>query len=275
MESSCKMADDDDTEAHDEADLWFLPGPDEDAPDRMPGSARENVEGDTVAPWRAAQAELSGSLAHLCWHLGALDARLSAGPAGWRQRLALMEASELSWLGGERIAQDRILLWVALRLSTAQTDPQALSRAAWAARRLTDGPGPEADLAHFLARHAVDPGEQGEYLEDRVASWSELVGKAADLHPVTRAALSYWRWSLPGLDRGLGAQVEAAVTAARLGRPAPARALIFLPLAIGGAGQGLRTSGPPRERLRRWIAGAETATLAALRHIEDPVLIGH
>lgn len=35
--------------------------------------------------------------------LGALDDRLRRGPEGWRQRLALIEAADLSWFVGDRI----------------------------------------------------------------------------------------------------------------------------------------------------------------------------
>jgi len=43
---------------------------------------------------------------------------------------------------------------------------------------------------------------------------------------------------------------------------------IFAPLAMRGAG-GLRASGPPAERLERWLEGMETACLTAMRHLDD------
>jgi hypothetical protein len=240
-----------------EADLWFLPGPAEEAPPRA-GTGR-------VTEWAAAEAGAARTLADLAWRLGTLEARLALGPAGWRQRLALMEAAELSWLAGDRLGADRIALWVAQRVSSVQLDPQALARAAWAFRRLTEGPGPEADLAGFLGRHTGAAGE-GEALADRLATWTELMEQTGELHPVTRAAMGYWAWGFAGLDRGAAGRIEGAVVAARLaaaGRNAPA----FVPLALGG-GAGLRASGPPAQLLGQWLAGAEAAVLAALRHLD-------
>ncbi|MFA7432407.1 MAG: hypothetical protein WCZ72_01705 [Gemmobacter sp.] len=245
----------------DEADLWFLPGPVED--DDAPPLPRAEVEGGVVAGWSRAEAANARALARLAQRFGALDDRLARGPAGWRQRLALMEAAELGWLAGDRIGADRLALWLALRLGGVQADAQALGRVAWAVRRLTGGPGPEAGLAAFLGRQEAG-GEEG--LADRAGGWAGAMAQAGALHPFTRAALGFHLWSLAGLDRGPGAQLEAAVTAARIAAAEGAGA-VFLPLGLGGGG-GLRAAGDPEARLRRWYAGAEAATLAALRQIE-------
>jgi hypothetical protein len=61
--------------------------------------------------------------------------------------------------------------------------------------------------------------------------------------------------------------MEAAVTAARIAASEGTGA-IFAPLAMGGAG-GLRASGPPADRLARWLEGMETACLTAMRHLDD------
>ena len=252
-----------------EADLWFLPGPPaEEADLLLPLPRREAGAEATIASWRAAEAGAARALAQLAWRLGALDARLSFGPPGWGHRLALMEAAELSWLAGDRLGADRVALWVAQRVSAVQDDARALARAAWAFRRLAEGPGPEADLAAFLGRHEVDEAEDGEALTDRLAAWRELMAAAEDLHPVTRAALGYASWSLAGLDRGAAGRIEAAVVAARIARPEGARGLRFVPLGLGGAGTGLRATGTPAERLGQWLSGAEAAAIAALRHLE-------
>ena len=61
--------------------------------------------------------------------------------------------------------------------------------------------------------------------------------------------------------------MEAAVTAARI-VASEGRGAVFAPLAMGGAG-GLRASGPPADRLARWLDGMETACLTAMRHLDD------
>lgn len=103
----------------------------------------------------------------------------SAPPPGWRHRLALIEAAELSWLAGDRITPNRLALWQALRLSRAQEDTGALARVGWAVRRLTGGPGPEPGLADFLGRH--DPkniDDDADRFADRAGSGPAIAGSA-------------------------------------------------------------------------------------------------
>lgn len=132
-----------------ETDLWFLPGPLEEEPESgpppPPTRSGDVGSGDVgiVAVWARAEADLAARLARVTAAFGALDERLRRGPTGWRHRLALIEAAELSWLAGDRVAPDRLALWIALRLAGAQADPTALARMGWAVRRLTGGPGPE------------------------------------------------------------------------------------------------------------------------------------
>ena len=61
--------------------------------------------------------------------------------------------------------------------------------------------------------------------------------------------------------------MEAAVTAARISA-SEGRGAIFTPLAMGGAG-GLRAGGSQAVRLARWLDGMETASLTAMRHLDD------
>ncbi|MGL4280439.1 MAG: hypothetical protein ACRCS0_08740, partial [Albidovulum sp.] len=130
-----------------EADLWFLPDAEATEADLLPpgpraGAARLFDPGE----WRAAQDGLSGELAELAALFGALDERLRSAPEaqaqGWRQRLALLEVADLGWWTGARIGQERLALWVGLRLGAAGADAQELIRAGWAVRRLSGGPGP-------------------------------------------------------------------------------------------------------------------------------------
>lgn len=199
--------------------------------------------------------------------MGALDDRLLRGPEGWQHRLALIEAADLSWFAGDRVSADRLALWVSMRLSGAQDNPNALARVGWAIRRLTGGPGPKGDLAAFLDRRDPDSIEDSaERFEDRAGGWLHVMAAAADLHPITRACMGFHLWNLAGLGQH-GDQMEAAVTASRIAASDGSGA-IFAPLAMGGAG-GLRASGLPPERLARWLDGMNSAILTAMRNLDD------
>ncbi|MCF7748901.1 hypothetical protein GLP43_15175 [Sulfitobacter sp. M39] len=252
-----------------EDDLWFLPGPMDEEPDYLPPGPRAELRETAVLDdWRKAEAGNAARLARVAGRIGALDDRLRRGPKGWRHRLALMEAADLSWfVVGDRIGPDRLALWKSMRLSGVQDDTAALARVGWAVRRLTGGPGPEVDLSAFLDRR--DPenlGVEAEPFADRAGGWLDLMAQAADLHPITRACMGFHLWSLAGLGQH-GDRMEAAVTAARI-VASEGKGALFAPLAIGGAG-GLRSGGPPADRLSRWLDGMETACLTAMRHLDD------
>ena len=251
-----------------EDDLWFLPGPMEEEPHYLPPGPRAELRETAVLDdWRKAEAGNAARLARVAGRIGALDDRLRRGPKGWRHRLALMEAADLSWFVGDRIGPDRLALWKSMRLSGVQDDTAALARVGWAVRRLTGGPGPEVDLSAFLDRR--DPenlGVEAEPFADRAGGWLDLMAQAADLHPITRACMGFHLWSLAGLGQH-GDRMEAAVTAARI-VASEGKGALFAPLAMGGAG-GLRSGGPPADRLSRWLDGMETACLTAMRHLDD------
>jgi hypothetical protein len=250
-------------------DLWFLPGPVEEEPDDLPpGPRAEPAETAVVADWTRAEAGLAARLARTAGRLGALDERLRRSPVGWRHRLALIEATDLSWFVGDRISADRLALWIALRLSGAKEDTGTLGRLGWAVRRLTGGPGPEADLGNFLDRR--DPeniADDAERFVDRADSWLHVMSAAGQLHPITRACLGFHHWNLAGLGPHSD-RMEAAVTAARLAIT-EGKGAVFAPLAMGGAGGGLRSGGAPPERLSRWLHGMDNACLSAMRHLDD------
>ena len=255
-------------EERSEDDLWFLPGPIEEEPDDLPPWPRaERRETAVLDDWRKAEAGHAARLARAAGRLGALDDRLRRGPEGWRHRLALIEAADLSWFSGDRIGSDRLALWISMRLSGVQDDTAALARVGWAVRRLTGGPGPEADLSAFLDRRDTEniPAE-AESFADRAGGWLGLMAEAAELHPITRACLGFHLWSLAGLGQ-YGDRMEAAVTAARIAA-SDGKGAIFAPLAMGGA-EGLRSGGLPADRLARWLHGMETACLTAMRHLDD------
>lgn len=267
-ESDDLLGDAEEIERTSEDDLWFLPGPMEGEPDYLqPGPRAEPRETAVLDDWLKAQADNAARLARVAGRIGALDDRLRRGPEGWRHRLALIEASDLSWIVGDRVGPDRLALWISMRLSGVQDDTAALARVGWAVRRLTGGPGPEADLSPFLDRR--DPEnlpEEAEPFADRAGGWLDLMAQAADLHPFSRACMGFHLWSLAGLGQQ-GDRMEAAVTAARIA-VSEGKGAVFAPLAMGGAG-GLRVGGPPVGRLGRWLDGMETACLTAMRHLDD------
>lgn len=247
---------------------WFLPGPMDEEPDYLqPGPRAEPPEAAILDDWQRAEAGSAAHLARVAGRLGALDERLKRGPEGWRHRLALLEAADLSWLNGDRIGPDRLALWISLRLSGVHDDTGALSRVGWAVRRLTGGPGPEQDLAAFLDRR--DPenlSDETEPFADRIGSWLDLMTQATDLHPITRACMGFHLWSLAGLGQHSD-KMEAAVTAARIAA-SEGRGAVFAPLAVGGAG-GLRAGGSPLDRLVCWLDGMEAACLTAMWQLDN------
>jgi len=255
-------------DASSEDELWFFSEPIENAPEyAQPGPQGEPTEAEVIGDWVKAEASCAARLAQVAGRLGALDDRMVRGPEGWRHRLALIEAAELSWFAGDRVGTDRLALWISLRLSGVQDDPEALARTHWAVRRLTGGPGPMADLAAFLDRR--DPEnmkEAAERLADRAGSWLGVMTKAAMLHPISRACMGFHLWSVAGLGH-LGDRMEAAVTTARLAA-SDGKGATFAPLAMGGAG-GLRSGGAPARRLARWLDGREYACRTAMRHLDD------
>ena len=258
----------DEVEQASEDDLWFLPGPMEEEPDCLPPGPRAGPnETAVVADWARAEAGCAARLARVAGRLGALDDRLRRSPEGWRHRLALIEAADLSWCVGDRVGPDRLALWMALHLSGVQDHTGGLASVGWAVRRLTGGPGPEADLAAFLDRRDTKTTtEDAEPFAERAGGWLDLMGAARDLHPITRACMGFQLWGLAGLGQH-GDRLEAAVTAARIAA-SEGKAAVFAPLAMGGAG-GLRAGGPPAERLVRWLDSMENAILTAMRQLDD------
>lgn len=260
----------DDGSPPDEGDLWFLPGP-PDPLDELPTGRRPAGRGNPVAEWLRAQADCAAPLGRAAGRLGALDERLRRGPDGWRHRLALTEAADLAWLCGERIGPDRLALWLALRLSGVQQDMPALARAGWAARRLAGGPGPEDDLPAFLDRRdSADPRADDDPASAPAADWRAALAAGQGLHPIARACMGYHLWPRTGWGAPED-RLEAAVTALRLAM-AEAESAVFAPLALGGTPRGaaaLRGAGDPAQRLARWLAAVEGATLTALRQLDD------
>jgi len=265
--------DEEDPGATPEDELWFLPGPDPDEDDLPPGAPPLPVADRRAlfdpAAWRKAQEGLGAGLARLTQIFGELDLRLRGAGQGARHRLALREAADLSWWAGDRVALDRLGLWVALREGARDDTEQALARAGWAMRRLAGGPDPAAGLAAFLERPLDEEAAgQGGAEPGAVASLAEILAESAALHPVTQAAILFQAWRILGADRtrDMEAAVLAARHAATMSRR-PGQGALFLPLATTGPGA-FQGTGGPAAKLAAWIAGAEQASLAALLQLE-------
>lgn len=200
-----------------EEDLWFLPGPmDEERDFLTTGPVADSGDKTILDDWKRAEAGQAAGLARVAGLVGALDERLRRGPEGWRHRLALIEAADLSWFIGDRVSPDRIALWMSMRLAGVQQDSSALTRVGWAVRRLTGGPGPEAGLADFLDRRDRDaPGDAQGRFSERAGEWHAMVEGSAEMHPISRACVCFHLWGIVGLDQD-GEQMEAAVTAGRI-----------------------------------------------------------
>lgn len=265
---------DDDEGGSDEADLWFLPGPETAEEEVPPGRAPERSLAQGMlfdsAPWCAAQAALARELAEVAGLFGALDQRLRDAPGGWRVRLALREAADLGWWTGDRLGADRIALWVALRIGSTEDTEQALARAGWAMRRLSSGPFPVEGLAAFLERAPRPMAAFGAQIapEMSLADLAEVMAAGEGLHPGVAAARLFHAWRALGPSGS--ADIEAAVLAARHGAlmsRTPGQGALFLPLAQTGS-DALRGQGDPEAKLAAWLRGAERATLAALLHLD-------
>lgn len=218
-----------------------------------------------AAGWHGAEAGLASDLAELSFDLGRLAERIAAqGEAmGAVQRLALAEASSLSWWSGDRISAAQLALWLSFRIGAAEEGGQALIRTAWAARRLM-APAVRADLAGALTtslgeESRADPG----LLADVAVALAGLDG----LHAVTRGCALFHLWrSLEERPDHLR-DLEASTLAARIAAGQGAKALPFLPLSLTGF-TALTAAGSEERRMAGWISGAHRSALSALMTIE-------
>jgi hypothetical protein len=234
-------------------ELWFLP--DEADQDGMPLPQADSGHLVEAEAWRAAEAALAGDLAALAFDVGRLAERLLAAGTGAVQRLALDEASALSWWTGDRVGADRLALWLSYRIGAAEKGGEGLIRTAWAARRLMAPPS--TGIAATVGDLLGEAGRADTGLADDVAAALDGV---AGLSTVVRGCAAFHLWrsleERPDHVRGL----EAAVLGARL---AGQGGLPFLPLALTGF-SALTASDEPQRRLEAWVQGAHRAVLSAL-----------
>jgi hypothetical protein len=243
-------------------DLWFLP-PEEPDDDPVVRIVRGLVD---AAAWKAAEGALAGDLAELAFDAGRLAERVTVAGPGAVQRLALAEAASLSWWSGDRVAADRLALWLSYRIGAVEEGGAGLIRTAWAARRLAapvsagaQGRDVTGVLTQALGEGRADAG----LVADVAAELDPLAGASG----ITRgcALCHLWR-SLderPDHLRGLEAAVLGARVAVFQNGAGQGQAMPFLPLTLTGF-TALTAGGSPEARLAGWISGAHRAVLSAL-----------
>lgn len=199
----------------------------------------------TPAGWERAEQRLARPLAQLTGLFARLDERLGAAQGAEdrdRQdadaaltRLAGEEAVALARAEGARLSLDAFLLW-RYGAPLGRTDPSALARAGWAARRLAAPSAADAamqrdpeGLRAFLGRDGPVSDLALQPFLDRIAGaqWAEAaeafcadLKALSGLSPLTRAAAASLFWRLGGL----GTELEGAVLAARCAAGADADA---------------------------------------------------
>ena len=246
-------------------ELWFLPSDegDEDGAQRpyLPHPHQRQISFADPQEWTAAESQFAHDLALLGFDHGRLVERLRLMGEGPVERLAQAEALALGWWTGDRVAADRLALWLSLRIGATGDDAAEFTRVAWAARRLA-----AAHIGSSPAEHLGDSQGRMGQLPDEVA---RALAPLSCLHPVTRgcAAFHLWRSLDERADRLRG--IEAAVLGARIAAPQSENGvtLHFLPLAQAGFG-GLTISGRVERKLAAWITAAHQAVLASLMALE-------
>lgn len=204
---------------------------------------------------------MARELTEFSFDFGRLAERVRvAGPcAVWR--LALDEATSLSWWTGDRIGADRLALWTSYRIGASEEDGGGLIRTAWAARRLAATAGQGGGLQGLVA---ATLGEEGRINEGLVADAAAELEPLAGSTAIKRGAALFHLWrSLDERPDHLR-NLEAGVLGARI---AGQGALPFLPLALAGF-EALTAGGSPEARLSAWITGAHRAALAALMALD-------
>jgi len=286
-----------DGEEGDDEDLWFLPPDEEGHPDGVEADAPFFFD---FRSWREAERDLLLDISDTAFHVGILSQKITSLGDGIRDRLIRMEAAELSWVSGERMALDKLHSALALRkMPRSPEQIETLQNIIWAWRTYQKRLDPlEDDIRLFLERHEVKGlqahllGEDGQDMQtaslgilsgdafmDRFEEWHEAMEQSAYLHPFTRSALAFFMWQAIEVT-GRDSLYEAAVIAQKVGRFSKRNALGFLPLASSGRPVFQRV-GTVSERLARWVKGANNAALRCLMEVEriedwksrtDPIL---
>jgi hypothetical protein len=262
-----------------EEDLWFLPGPPEDAAPTDPpwtiADRRPLFDGKT---WLKAEAGQGRGLARAAATFAMLDERLRRADSGLGHRLALREVSEMMWAKGSRLSADRIALYDLLRTPGTGDEVRELSTASWALRRLRGGPELEVvspkSIEKFLGRvrtdidglESLNRRPVGEEFFGLLEVWTAVQRDVTDAHALTRAAVAFYSWRAFELS-GPGELLEGAVVAGRIGAEEGRGGCLFLPVVSGDAGV-YRTGGSAAEKLASWYRAVENACLRALLHLD-------
>lgn len=240
---------------------WFLDGEEDQDGPPLPRAAREGLV--DAAGWHAAEAACVAELGAAAFDAGRLAERLRRMGAGAAQRLALEEATALSWWTGDRVGADRLALWLSYRIGAAEEGGEGLIRTAWAARRLMAPASSSvaAAVAELLGdRRGGDGREDSGFAGDVAGALKGVAGCS----PLVRGCAAFHLWrsldERPDHLRGL----ESAILGARM---AGQGGMGFLPLALTGFGA-LTGAGSPERRLVAWVEGAHRSVLAALMMLD-------
>ncbi len=264
-----------DADPADEDDLWFLPGPPEDAAPTDPPWPIAPREA-TLAPraWAAAEAECYRDLVEAAQAVTRFGERLRTAPEGVAARLALQSVVAVLRGEGVWLSPEQVALFRELRLGSDDT-VRDLARASWACRRLEAGNPPDDDLHDFLGRIDVHdartaPGDDRPVGDDLTAlgrDWAAAQGAMGRCHPLTRAAHGFAAWRTLGLapwDEMLEPSAAAMLIGAQGLAP-------FLPMAPGHRldRHGLSgTSASPKARLVTFYAAAQAGAVAACMELD-------
>lgn len=267
-----------DDDEDDEEDLWFLPGPPEDAaPTDLPWTIAQRRGEFPVHDWLTAEFWLPQQLAEAAAAFARLDERLRLGPDGLAERVALLEVADLLWSQGDRLKAEKIALYRQLRVSTVR-DARVLSQADWAMRRMLARVDVKSlrtsGLAEFLGRRDTGLDSPDEWsvrplgleFERLEADWWDVYAVSREGHVLTQAAVSFFCWRSYGMSEP-GNVVEPMALASSIAAAQNLGGLTFLPLAFGDKYLlGERAS--PRKLLSNWYKAVKFACLQALLHLD-------
>jgi hypothetical protein len=255
-----------DPEPAEEEDLWFLPGPPEDAAATdMPWAAAVRETGMNVKSWQSAEAAQYQGLVTAAQNVARFGECLRQFSDDVRQRAALSSVAAMLHSEGVWLSAEQIALYIQLRVGS-EGHARDLSRADWALRRLNRPEALNNGLHEFLGRVRQDDGAHGyghatgSELVQLGDCWSGALLEAEELHPITRAAFALAEWQRlevsPDQDV-LEPSVAAMIIGA--GQMAP-----FFPVAQGAR---LGRGGAPEQRLAGFYEAVSKGTKQAFHQL--------
>ncbi len=177
---------------------------------------------------------MASELADLAFDFGRLVERTAVAGPGAVQRLAQAESASLSWWTRDRIAADRLALWLSYRIGAADEDGGGLIRTAWAARRLMVGQGAKRQGTDLAALLAGNLGEDGRYDDGLIADTVAALEAVSYLSPIALGCALFHLWRRLDERPDHLRRLKAAVLRARAAARQDGGAMPFLPLSLTG-----------------------------------------